>query len=355
MARIFNDLGAAFRHVIIALDGVTGAAAHISRQADCTLASIAVAKTDLLSSLRQCTSELARHRPDVLITYNWGAIEWAMANRLFTRFPHIHHEAGFGKEEAVRQLRRRIFFRRWALQRATIVVPSRTLENIAIRQWRFSETKVRYVPNGVEITRYNIVGTKSTPSQCGSGPLVVGTVAPLRPEKNVERLIKAFAMASVNADLRLVVAGEGPERVALQKLSREMGLAPRVSFMGHVDHPEAILSEFDIFALSSDTEQMPNSLLEAMAMGLPVAAMDVGDIREMVASENIPFIVRRGDTPGFAEAITRLAGLGTARSAIGLANRARVREQYRHCVMVSRWGAIFTEAALASLASGRGR
>jgi glycosyltransferase involved in cell wall biosynthesis len=348
MARIFNDLGAAFRHVIIALDGATGAAAYISREVDCTVVSIPVAKTNLLASLRQCTSELARRRPDVLVTYNWGAIEWAMANRLFTRFPHIHHEAGFGKEEAIRQLRRRIFFRRWALQRTTIVVPSRTLENIALREWRFSEARVRYVPNGIEITRFNIARTTSTSSPCESRPLVVGTVAPLRPEKNVGRLVKAFAMARTRADLRLVIAGEGPERVALEKMSQEMGLAPWVSFIGHVDHPEAVLSEFDIFALSSETEQMPNSLLEAMAMALPVAAVDVGDVSEMVASENMPFIVRRGDTQALAEAITQLAGLDTARSEIGLANRARVRDKYRHPVMVSSWSAIFAEAALGS-------
>jgi len=346
MARIFNDLGAAFRHVVIALDGATGAAAYIGRDVDCTVVSIPIAKTNLLASLRACARELARRRPDVLVTYNWGAIEWAMANRLVTRFPHVHHEAGFGKEEAMRQLRRRILFRRWALQHAKIVVPSRTLENIALREWRLPKARVLYVPNGIEITRFNIARTTSTSSSRESRPLVVGTVAPLRPEKNVGRLVKAFAMARTRAHLRLVIAGEGPERLALEKMSHEMGLAGRISFIGHVDHPETVLSEFDIFALSSDTEQMPNSLLEAMAMALPVAAVDVGDVSEMVASENMPFIVRRGDTKALAEAITQLARLGTARSEIGLANRARVREKYCHPVMVSSWWAIFAGTAL---------
>ena len=346
MARIFNDLGAAFRHVVIALDGATGAAAYIGRDVDCTVVSIPIAKANLLASLRACARELARSRPDVLVTYNWGAIEWAMANRLVTRFPHVHHEAGFGKEEATRQLRRRILFRRWALQHAKIVVPSRTLENIALREWRLPKARVLYVPNGIEITRFNIARTTSTSSPRESRPLVVGTVAPLRPEKNVGRLVKAFAMARTRAHLRLVIAGEGPERLALEKMSHEMGLAGRISFIGHVDHPETVLSEFDIFALSSDTEQMPNSLLEAMAMALPVAAVDVGDVSEMVASENMPFIVRRGDTKALAEAITQLARLGTARSEIGLANRARVREKYCHPVMVNSWWAIFAGTAL---------
>jgi glycosyltransferase involved in cell wall biosynthesis len=271
-----------------------------------------------------------------------------MANRLLTRFSHVHHEAGFGKDEAVRQLSRRILFRRWALQRAKIVVPSRTLENIALTEWRLPTTKVIYIPNGIDITRFNIARTRSTSSTRESRPLVIGTVAPLRPEKNVGRLIKAFSLARMRAELRLMIAGAGPERSALEKMSQDMGLGAWVFFVGHVDNPEAVLSEFDIFALSSETEQMPNSLLEAMAMGLPVAAVDVGDVGEMVAPENTPFIVRRGDTQALADAIVQLARLGTTRSPIGLANRARVREKYSHSAMVDSWRTIFAEAVLDS-------
>ena len=348
MARIFNDLGRAFRHVVIALDSATEAAGYIGKDVDCTVLSIPIPKSNLVTSLWVCTSELARRRPDVLVTYNWGAIEWAMANRLFTRFPHVHHEAGFGKEEAVRQLSRRILFRRWALQRAKIIVPSRTLENIALTEWRLPKAKVIYVPNGIDITRFDIARTTSTSSTRENRPLVLGTVAPLRPEKNVGRLVKAFSLARTRADLRLMIVGAGPERLALEKMSQDMGLGAWVSFIGHVDNPEAVLSEFDIFALSSETEQMPNSLLEAMAMALPIAAVNVGDVGEMVAAENMPFIVRRGDTQALAEAIVQLAGLGTTRSEIGLANRVRVREKYCHSAMVSSWRAIFAEAALGS-------
>jgi glycosyltransferase involved in cell wall biosynthesis len=348
MARIFNDLGTTFRHNVIALDGRTEAAHHISKNIDCTIAATATRKKNLITSLRACTSELVRRCPDVLVTYNWGAIEWAMANRLVTRFPHIHHEAGFGKEEATQQLRRRVFFRRWALTRSTVVVPSRTLENIALRDWCLPKEKVLYVPNGIDITHFNIARLKLGHLPTEGRPLIVGTLAPLRPEKNVGRLIKAFAIALGKANLRLLIAGEGAERAALEKLAQEMGVGSRVTFLGHVDHPEPVLSEMDIFALSSDTEQMPNSLLEAMGMALPVAAMDVGDVRQMVACQNHPFLARRDHIDGLAEAITRLAALGPARLEIGRANRARVREEYRHEVMVSRWETILVEAARAT-------
>jgi glycosyltransferase involved in cell wall biosynthesis len=345
MARIFNDLGATFRHIVIALDGNTDAAHHISKNIDCTVAATANRNKTFIASLCTCTIELVRRRPDVLVTYNWGAIEWALANRLITRFPHIHHEAGFGKEEAMLQLRRRVLFRRWALPRSTVVVPSRTLENIVLRDWCLPKEKVLYVPNGIDITRFNIAHLKLGHLPTESRPLIVGTLAPLRPEKNVGRLIKAFGIALGKANLRLLIAGEGSERAALEKLVQEMELGSRVTFLGYVDHPEAVLSEMDIFALSSDTEQMPNSLLEAMGMALPVAAMDVGDVRQMVAFQNHPFLARRDHIDGLAEAIVRLVALGPARLEIGRANRARVHEEYRHEVMVSRWETILVEAA----------
>src|SRR4051812_19286400 len=194
MARIFNDLGSEFRHTVVALDDNTAAAPSIKAHVDCTFISIPIPKSQLIRSVRMCAHELMHLRPDVLVTYNWGAIEWALANRLVARFPHVHHEAGFGKEEAFKQLRRRILFRRWALQHADIVVPSRTLERLALTTWRLPKARLNYVPNGIDISRFSLGALKST-SSAERKPLVIGTIAPLRPEKNIARLLKAFSIA----------------------------------------------------------------------------------------------------------------------------------------------------------------
>ena len=88
----------------------------------------------------------------------------------------------------------------------------------------------------------------------------------------------------------------------LESQSRAMGLDDIVTFTGAIEDPARLLGVFDVFALSSDTEQMPISVLEAMAAGLPVASVDVGDVKEMLSLENRPFVVnqrfdiaRRGD------------------------------------------------------------
>ena len=75
---------------------------------------------------------------------------------------------------------------------------------------------------------------------------------------------------------RLVICGDGSERQALEAAARANNIVDQVVFTGYLDKPELALAGFDIFAMSSDTEQMPYGLLEAMSAGLPVAATDVG-------------------------------------------------------------------------------
>ena len=88
----------------------------------------------------------------------------------------------------------------------------------------------------------------------------------------------------------LVIVGDGAERRALESQALAMGLSNTVIFTGAIEDPARLLGAFDVFAISSDTEQMPISVLEAMAAGLPIAGVDVGDVKEMVSIENRQFI-----------------------------------------------------------------
>ena len=100
-----------------------------------------------------------------------------------------------------------------------------------------------------------------------------------------------------------------------------LGIADRVMMPGFLRDPARYIRLFDIFALSSDSEQYPISLVEAMASGIPAVATDVGDVRNIVASENLPFIVSRDDEAGLADAIRKLANDAELRKRIGDANR----------------------------------
>jgi L-malate glycosyltransferase len=340
MVRIINHFGKRFRHTVIALDNNFEAAGGLAGDLDLVLSPVRALKQGTLHTVLDAALVLRRMRPDLLITYNWGAIEWAMASRLRPGSRHIHVEAGFSQREADSQLLRRVLFRRWALARcALVIVPSRLLEDLALRVWRLPAERVRYVPNGVDVARFS--SPAHTPGFARQpDELVIGTVAPLRPEKNVGRLLRVFATLDTSITTRLVVAGEGIERPGLERLAGELGIADRVAFTGQIT-PEAVLGAFDLFALSSDTEQMPNALLEAMAASRAVAAVDVGDVKRIVCQDNRDFIVARDDGPAFAAAITTLLRDPEKRRALGLRNRERVVDAFSQERMFAAYSEIF--------------
>jgi glycosyltransferase involved in cell wall biosynthesis len=329
MVRIINHLGKQFRHTVVALDNNCEAAEGIAGNLDVTVLPVRGGKRGILRNLAGGALTLRRLRPDLLLTYNWGAIEWAAASRFSPVSRHLHLEAGFSIGEADSQLPRRVLFRRWALAHcALIIVPSRQLEALACRVWRLPAGRVAYVPNGVDTARFSALGRDGVPGFARRpGELVIGTVAPLRPEKNIARLLRVFAMLGNSAPLRLVVAGGGTERHSLEGLAAELGIAGRVIFTGQIA-PESVLGAFDIFALSSETEQMPNALLEAMAASRAVAAVDVGDVKNMVCEDNRRFIVARDDVEAFSGAITRLLGDPVARIELGRKNCERVTAKF---------------------------
>jgi glycosyltransferase involved in cell wall biosynthesis len=343
MVRIINHLGKQFRHTVIALDSNCEAAEGIAGNLDVAVLPVRDGKRGILRNLADSALTLRRLRPDLLLTYNWGAIEWAAASRFTPVSRHLHLEAGFSIGEADSQLPRRVLFRRWALACCElVVVPSRQLEDLAHRVWRLPVSRVAYVPNGVDTVRFASPVPDGVPGFTRRpGEMVIGTVAPLRPEKNAGRLLRVFAMLKFPHPLRLVIAGDGSQRVSLERLAAELGIADRVIFTGQVA-PETVLGTFDIFALSSDTEQMPNALLEAMAASRAIAAVNVGDVKKIVCEDNREFIVDRDDAAAFAGALIRLLGDPERCRALGCANRRRAVAEFSQERMFSAYSRIFS-------------
>ena len=333
-AALANHFGPAWRHTVIAMDGNTACRERLRPDLDLRFPAVEIRKGDTLANVRHFRRVLTGLRPDVLVTYNWGSIEWAMANALVGR-RHVYIEDGFGPEERSRQLPRRVWTRRLALRRATVVLPSRTLERIALDVWRLPPGRVRYLPNGIDLARFAAAPSGPAPWSQAPWPAapgavqgpVIGTVAALRPEKNLARLLQAFSLLRQQVPARLVIVGDGPERAGLEALAGELGVAGWVHFAGHMAEPQAAYRHFDVFALSSDTEQMPLSVLEAMAAGLAVAATDVGDVAAMLAAENRPFVTPL-EAGALAGALRPLVEAPDLRHAVGAANRARATQEY---------------------------
>lgn len=283
---------------------------------------------------------------DLILTYNWGAMDAAMAHRLSSSVsampPLIHHEDGFNADEAAGLKPQRNLYRRVALGRASaLVVPSVRLEGIARQVWKQPAAKVHLIRNGIDTARYaDPPAPDAIPGLCRSpGKLLVGTLAGLRPVKNIPRLVRA--VAAHKDRLQLVVVGEGPERDAILAQAAAQGLDD-LHMAGFMDRPWRFVGLFDIFALSSDSEQFPISLVEAMAAGVPVASMDVGDVINMVAPENRAFVVP--DEAGLAAALGALAATPDLRARLGAANRDRAVRDYAEHAMVDAYAKLYGEA-----------
>lgn len=331
IANVLNGLEARHRHTILTLDGADAARDRLDPALDVTIVDPAIDKRRPLAALGRIHRSLRALKPDLLLTYNWGAVEWALVNRFGAGVEHIHFESGFGVEEVARQIPRRVWLRRVALARSKwVVVPSQTLVTIARDVWRIDPARLRHVANGVDCDRFGCAPeTGIAPGfHKAQDELIVGTVSPLRPEKNIARLIRAFAGLERTRNARLVIVGDGVERGALELLAGDLGIADRCVFTGYVAAPEKVLGWFDVFAISSDTEQMPNALLQAMANGRAVAGVDVGDVRHMVCAGNAALIAPAGDDDGLRDAIRTLLGDDALRAELGRANAAHVRETY---------------------------
>ena len=283
---------------------------------------------------------------DLICTYNWGAIDATMAHTLFADLydlpPLVHHEDGFNEDEADKLKRRRNFYRRIALGRtAALVVPSNTLETIALDIWQQPRTRVRRIANGIDTRAFAAPPKRDLlPGLIKhKGEFWIGTLAGLRKVKQLDALVRA--VSQVDPAWQLVIAGEGPEREALLTEAENGGVEDRVHLPGFVKQPQKLVGLFDIFALSSQSEQQPISVIEAMAAGLPVVAPRVGDIGAMVASENGPYLVDPGDEAGLAKALDTLARDPAERKRIGQANREKARKEFDERTMIERYRALY--------------
>lgn len=341
LAQIANHFGRKYRHLVVAMDGKTEALAHFDDNVDVELLSIPVKRGRTLGNIGPFRDMLRDINPDLLLTYNWGAIDWALSN-MMARRPHLHLEDGFGPQETERQLPRRVWIRRLFLRQSTTLLPSRVLHRIALDQWRLPEKNLVYVPNGIDCDRFARAPDWDFAARFGipRGEFIVGSIAGLRPEKNLARLVEAFALVAQRRPARLVLIGDGDERPALTAQAAALGLADRVIFTGNSKVPEKLLSCFDVFAMSSNTEQMPISLIEAMAAGRPAAATDVGDIINMVTPDNRPYVVPR-DATRLAEAIIDLMNKPELAARIGAANARRAREEYAEQRMFDSYEKLF--------------
>lgn len=347
--RLMNAFGERARHTIVSsMDGQYGARGAIAAGIDYEIAQNPPPLTGRPSVARYEAIAAYMRRFDLVLSYNWGAIDGAMARRVSSRGvpPLVHHEDGFNADEADSLKIERNLYRRFALTRAAaLVVPSQTLEEIALDIWKQPRSRVHRIANGIDTARYAIPPRPNAiPGfRRRTGEVVIGTLAGLREVKNLPMLVRAFGGMSTRA--RLVIVGEGPERQAILDTAERMGIAEQVILPGFLPRPHEFIGLFDIMALSSRSEQFPICVVEGMAASLPIVSTDVGDVLRMVVPENASYVEKRTQEVPLRDALEVVASATPQeRAGLGELNRRKAVAEYDESVMIARYAKLYGEA-----------
>ena len=225
---------------------------------------------------------------------------------------------------------------RWIARRLDALVAVGVASARGIEQYAgLSPGAVRVIHNGVEIV-------PERPPRPDPGPLAtVGAIGRLSPEKGYEDLIGLLERV---AAARVVLVGDGPERERLQALAAERGVGERFEITGWQPDPERFLAEFDLLTAPSRAEGSPPlTVLDAMMLGVPVVAADVGSVAEAVADGDTGLLVPPQDPDALAAAVERLLGDAGLRTRLAAGARKRALAEFSAPRMASDFEALYAE------------
>lgn len=275
---------------------------------------------------------LRRLRPDIVHSRNWAAFDAVPAARLARVPVVIHGEHGREATDPHGLNRKRNRIRRLVgglVDR--FVTVSDDLRRWLIVTVGVPEEKVLRIPNGVDTIRFRDDGREARRRTLGipSDTIVIGTVGRLDPVKDQMGLLDAFALLNGGGPPRvLVIVWDGPCRAALEARARRSDLAGQVWILGERPDVPVLLKEFDVFVLPSIAEGISNTILEAMATGLPVIATRTGGNPELVEDGVTGALVPVGEPRRLAQTLEAYLRDAHLRALHGKAGRQRAVEQF---------------------------
>jgi glycosyltransferase involved in cell wall biosynthesis len=199
----------------------------------------------------------------------------------------------------------------WAINRFAdkVVANADAVKDFVIKTEGCPADKIVVIPNGIN-DEFIVNGSREKMREAlgfGLQERVVGTLGRLAWKKGQEYFLEAAAaILQTEPQVTFALVGDGPLRSQLEEKTRELGIAPRVKFLGQRLDSQAMISLFDIFVLPSVIEGMPNALLEAMALEKPVVVTEAGGNAEVVQHEKTGLVVPTRNAEAMAQAVLRL-------------------------------------------------
>jgi len=213
-------------------------------------------------------------------------------------------------------------------------------------RYRVPPKQCTIIPNGIPLPIEDRNMDKIRLKDRSSIP-VVGWVGRMVPVKGLTTLLKAIAlMPSLGAPQlpRVLLIGDGPERSALEELSKKLGLREVIQFLGFVPEPRLLLSQIDIFVLPSLHEGIPLALLEALAAGVPAVVSAVGGIPAIVGDTGAAILVNSSSPEEWAKMLIEVSSSPEKSQEMGMRGRRLVRERFSIDLMTDRYSSVYTAA-----------
>ncbi|MBK7565227.1 MAG: TIGR03088 family PEP-CTERM/XrtA system glycosyltransferase [Propionivibrio sp.] len=339
----------AFRHAVISLTEITDFRQRIVRD-DVEFIALEKPPGHALWIYPQLFKLFRKLRPSIVHTRNLGALEivvpaWAAGVPV-----RIHGEHGRDVGDLDGSSKKYQWVRRFYRPFVTYFIAlSRDLEHYLTLRVGMPQAKVVQIYNGVDAQRFHPVATRQPIAGCPfSDPAcwLVGTVGRMQTVKDQTTLARAFIRAldsapELKGSLRLVMIGDGPLRAQSQALLEQAGCEELAWLPGERNDVPEILRGLDCFVLPSLAEGISNTILEAMASGLPVIATDVGGNGELIKAGRSGELVPVGDVEAMASRIVGYARDHRKARAAGQAGRAAVESQFSLAAMVQQYQGLY--------------
>ena len=337
-----------YRHAVVCLSGFTDYAEKITKPG-VEFYSLDKPPGAGLASHAKLWKLLRKLRPVVLHTYNVSTIEYNATAFLAGVPVRVHAEHGLdsveiGGKHAKYNLLRRLL---------TPVISSFVPVSEELRGWlkneiRVPDRKIAMVANGVDPLAFSSATRDQVEQNPNAVPRVlIGTVGRIDAIKNHLGLLDAFTLllqrfSPDEVDLHLAIIGDGPLLQQVRDRVQAEGLGERVWLPGRRMDIAALLQTFSVFVLPSVSEATPVTILEAMAMALPVVATRVGGVPQLVMDQQTGLLVKPSDTEALADALSIYVNDPQLRALHGDAGRAYVRAHYSVDAMVTGYEKLYT-------------
>jgi sugar transferase (PEP-CTERM/EpsH1 system associated) len=287
-------------------------------------------------------------QPDIVHSRNWGTVEAVLAGRWVRSCKVVHSEHGLEAAAAAHEPKRRIWFRRLAYHLADRVLSvSYQLRDLHAARTGFDPKRITVIHNGVDRNRFcpDAAGRGRVRQELGlaADEFCVGCVGNLFPVKGHMTALQAIeGFAAKSRNWKLLLIGEGPERQRLEAfLGQRPHLRERVRLLGTSHRVPELLQAMDVYVLPSIAEGISNSLLEAMASGIPVVATTTGGNPEVVVDGDSGLLFPVGDVRKLSDHLLRLQADRNLRAGLSERGLRRVREEFSLDSMVGKYAQLY--------------